>query len=74
MTHRPWPVIAAAALLAACGGGGGGGDDTPPAPAADSFVERVVGLTQSLADDSDPIDIDAIVLTLPEDTDPAPVT
>ena len=76
-------TLCSALALSACGGSDN--DDkpntppppvggTPPPPAAgDSFFAYVMSLVGSLADNTEPVVIDAIVETKPENTEPEPV-
>ena len=76
-------ALAAAIALAACGGsndrvhepGPGGGGTTPPPPpvAGDSFFAQVLARVASLLDNDEPVAIDAITATTPENTEPEPV-
>lgn len=78
-------MIAVALLLAACSSGS---DDfpgqapapapappaaTPPVAAADAFFTRVNGIAASQPDDTEAIDLAAIAITEPEDSEPVPL-
>ena len=70
---------AVAAVLAGCGGGGGDGG-TPvastPAPAPvvqDNFYALVAGQLTTTSEDREPIPIDSLAVTSPEDTDPVAI-
>ena len=89
-SHRPRGVLVAAALctalaLTACGGDAGdkppvaqpGGNTTPtPPPVAqgDSFLAYVMSMVSSMLETNEPVEIDAIVETKPEDSEPQPVS
>lgn len=72
-------AIAAALILAACGGSndhnfgpvaGGGGGATDPAP-IDAFIAAVQGQVSLAAETTgEPINIDALTATAPEDQEP----
>jgi hypothetical protein len=82
-------ALCLALLLTACSDGGTGGDapfvpgpnppptsptPTPPPSAMDAFFTRVLAIIGVATDDADPIAVEDIVLTAPEDTEPVPVT
>lgn len=46
---------------------------TPPAPVVDSFFTYVSARVASLLDADEPIAIDAVAATAPDDTEPEPV-
>lgn len=72
MKHPALPsTLALVGLLAACGGGD---DNVAPVSVPDAFVASVATNAAVAADDTDPVNIDSIAVTLPEDTDPDPVT
>lgn len=77
-------ALACAAALAACGGShhdhphpppaGGGGTTTPPPPVAgDSFFSLVLSRVASLLDNDEPVGIEAVTATAPENTEPEPL-
>ena len=75
-------VVLGALALSACGSSGdesggntaGAGDPViAPPPAPDIYVARVGTLVASASDDADPVDVEGIALTLPEDTEPLAV-
>lgn len=76
-------ALACAAALAACGGShhdrpnppptGGGGTTTPPPVATDSFFSAVLARVASLLDNDEPVAIDAVTATAPENTEPEPL-
>ena len=74
-------ALACAGALAACHSGnddrpspppaGGGGTTTPPPPvASDSFFSLVLARVSSLLDNDEPVAIDAVTATAPENTEP----
>ncbi|QYF91699.1 hypothetical protein KY495_12885 [Massilia sp. PAMC28688] len=80
-------ALCLALLLTACGGGGTGGEapfvpgptpppttPTPPPSVMDAFFTRVLAIIGVATDDAEPIAVEDIVLTTPEDTEPEPVT
>lgn len=80
-------LICLTLLLGACGGGSSYNDYptpapappppppvvTPPAPVVDAFFTSVKGSAAAMPDDAEPVSIDAVVATAPEDTEPAEV-
>ncbi|MBB3121388.1 hypothetical protein [Pseudoduganella violacea] len=73
-------ILSAALLLSACGGGGGHGGmaapSDPPAPpvvAADVFLSLVQTRTGASDEESEPVDLDALAATSPEDAEPVPL-
>jgi hypothetical protein len=69
------PALALALVLAGCGGGNRGshdfaeGDGTP-----DSFISRVIAIVSSMSETDEPEDIGSIEVTMPEETEPVPVS
>lgn len=45
----------------------------PPAPAIDAFFAMVLALVANSPDDAEPVNIDSIIVTAPEDTEPQPL-
>ncbi|MFL6707147.1 MAG: hypothetical protein ACJ8HI_02970 [Massilia sp.] len=75
-------LLAAAAFAAVLAGCGGGGDDggtpvavTPaPQPATpDNFYALVAGQLTTTSEDKEPINIDALAVTSPEDSEPVAI-
>jgi hypothetical protein len=74
-------LIAALALaLSACGGSSRfespplqAGPPAPPVSMIDAFFAAVRSLVASSPDDTEPVSIDAVAVTAPEDSEPAPV-
>jgi hypothetical protein len=67
MKHRqaiPTIVLAGLGLLTGCGG-----RNDNPEPAADAFVAGVSAVAAPVTDDSDPVNVDPIAITSPEDAD-----
>ncbi|MGX4643677.1 hypothetical protein [Massilia sp. SYSU DXS3249] len=78
-------ALCTALALSACGGDAG---DKPPVPqppanmtptpppvaSGDSFFAYVASMVSSMLDTNEPVEIDAITETKPEDTEPQPVT
>ena len=70
-----------AGMLTACGGGGGsdtGMMDTPAPPAAppvpgDAFTAAMVALVRNAPDDTEPADVEGVMLTKPEGGEPVAV-
>jgi ABC-type glycerol-3-phosphate transport system substrate-binding protein len=76
-TSLAFLAMALAMLLGACGGGGsGGGAATPPAvtppPAtmADAFYSAVLSLVGSSPEDKEPVAVEGIAPTAPDNTGP----
>lgn len=80
-------ALCAALALSACGDAGDRPSSqpqppagaTPPAPTPpvaqnDSFFAYVAGIVANLFDNTEPVAIDAVTETRPEDTEPQPVT
>ena len=84
--HKRGAMLAAAfctaLALAACGSDNDtpqnppGGGSTPPPPVAtgDAFFAYVSALVANLFDNTEPVDIDAVAETKPENTEPEPVS
>jgi|GEM_PF-4938889 len=78
MSHkgRRTPLLMLLLLLSACGGGGGdGGGMAPPPPpgpvgSGDAFTDQVAESAAHSSEDGEPIDIDTLALTQPEDAEP----
>jgi hypothetical protein len=72
---KPSPILLAL-LLGACGGGSHGGDVAMPAPApapspaSDPFFVRVSSFVGQMAEDTEAVDVTAVVATTPEDAEP----
>ena len=72
-------ALAAGVLLAACHsshesrGPAPDPTPTPPAPVVDSFFTYVSARVASLLDTDEPIAIDAVAATAPDNTEPEPV-
>ena len=64
-------------LLGACGGSGGGGAPTPPVVVpppvtmADAFYSTVLSLIGASPEDKEPVAIDSVAVTTPENSEPA---
>ena len=75
-------VAAAALVLAACGGGGGDGGNsstpptgsTPTPTVTDAFIAFVQARLVAANDTDEPVPIDSVVATSPEDNEPVPTT
>jgi len=71
------PVLLAL-LLSACGGSDNdSGANMPPpvaqTPATEPFFVRVMTFVGQMSDDTEPVDVSAVVVTAPDDTEPGPV-
>ena len=68
----PLIVIALfAATLAGCGGGGGGsGGGSTSGSSGDTFVAAAALIALTSPDDTEPTDVEAILETMPETTEP----
>ncbi|MBK4734989.1 hypothetical protein [Noviherbaspirillum pedocola] len=69
-------LLLAAAALGGCGGGsddGSGGSQASNPGASDAFFARVLALISTSADNAEPIAIDDIAVTTPNDIEPAPL-
>ncbi len=62
-------TILFAILLSACGGNDSNGGPAP-APAADAFVSDMEKQPASTSEETEPISIDTVVATAPENTEP----
>ena len=90
LSHLPRLPLAAAALctalaLSACGGSDNHSSDvnTPPASgtpppvapvASDSFFDFVLGLINPFTENEEPVAIDGVTETKPENTEPVPIS
>ncbi len=68
-------AMAAALLLGGCGGGPGAGKSAgaptgPPAAAGDSFTQQVLAIATSSSDETEPLPVDIVTATQPEDAQP----
>jgi hypothetical protein len=77
-TRAPLAALALALLLSACGGSGGSGGGAtppvvvpPPVTMADAFYSSVLSLIGASPEDKEPVAIDGVALTAPENTEPA---
>jgi ABC-type glycerol-3-phosphate transport system substrate-binding protein len=76
-TSLAFLAMALAMLLGACGGGSGGGAATPPvvtpppATMADAFYSAVLALIGSSPEDKEPVAVEGIAPTAPDNTEPA---
>lgn len=71
-------LICAALLIAGCGGGGSTYTPpepipVPPAAMLDAFFAAVSGVVSAAPDDTEANNLDALVATAPEDSEPAPL-
>lgn len=72
-------LIGAALLIAGCGSDGGSytapppTTDVPPVTMLDAFFTAVSKIVSAAPDDTEANDIDALVATAPEDSEPAPL-
>lgn len=67
-------TLIAALLLAGCGGGDSHAPapgPTPPAPTLDAFFAAVSAVVASASDQAEPVSIDTLAATAPEDSDPS---
>lgn len=75
-------IIGMSAVLAACGGGGDGGGtaanpgggSSPPMSTVDAFFSRVMALIGSSPENTEPVAVDSVTPTTPEDTEPSPLS
>ncbi|HEV2610704.1 MAG TPA: hypothetical protein VGU61_10600 [Noviherbaspirillum sp.] len=74
-------IIGMSAVLAACGGSGGdgavanpGGSNPPPMSTVDAFFTRVMALIGSSSDNTEPVAVDSVSPTTPEDSEPSPLS
>ncbi|MYN06542.1 hypothetical protein [Pseudoduganella aquatica] len=71
-------ALALTLLLAGCGSGGGGdsGSVTTPPPAPppvamlDAFYSAVLAIIATSPEDKEPVEIDSVAVTTPDNTDP----
>ncbi|WP_377702223.1 hypothetical protein [Pseudoduganella sp. UC29_71] len=70
-------ALAMAMLLGACGGGGSGGGSAtppvvtpPPVTMADAFYSAVLSLVGSSPEDKEPVAVEGIAPTAPDNTEP----
>jgi hypothetical protein len=68
-------------VLAACGGSDGdsasanpGGGNSPPMSTVDAFFSRVMALIGSSPDNTEPVAVDSVTPTTPEDSEPSPLS
>jgi hypothetical protein len=74
-------LLSSALLLAACGGSSDRDSapvapptgSPPPVASTDTFFQIVLARISSLLDNAEPVEIDAIPLTVPETTEPEPI-
>jgi ABC-type glycerol-3-phosphate transport system substrate-binding protein len=69
-------LLATAVGLSACGGSSGNGGNnvaTSPSTADDSFVSQVDAIVRTSADNTEPVAIDNIAATSPEEAEPVPI-
>lgn len=64
-------MLCISVLLGACGGSSNSG---PSAPAGDAFINQVSGVANVVSDEAESMDISGMVVTEPEDTEPAPLS
>jgi hypothetical protein len=57
-------------LLSACGGDDASVGAGAPVPAVDAFVSKMEKEPASASEDTEPISVDAVVATAPENTEP----
>jgi hypothetical protein len=75
-------IVTAALLLAACGSSDDdkytsttpGASQPPPAAYVDTFIAYVQSLIATTSDTSEPVAIDSVPVTAPENTEPVPVS
>lgn len=74
----PLAPLALALLLTACGGSSGSGGGAPPlvvppppVTMADTFYSAVLALIGASPEDKEPVAIDGVAVTAPENTEPA---
>lgn len=60
-------------LLSGCSGGSGGSGSAGTAPAGDGFVAFTLNLAGAVSEDSEPVNVDNVEITLPEDAEPVDV-
>ncbi|MBJ7313531.1 hypothetical protein ACFOLJ_14995 [Rugamonas sp. CCM 8940] len=74
------PAMAMAVALSACGGSGGGGQTgmpppatdpaTPGLPVLDAFFAAVQALIGDSSDSAEPVAVDSVTVTMPENGEP----
>jgi hypothetical protein len=74
------PAVAVALALGACGGSGGGGQTsttppttdpgTPSLPVVDAFFAAVQALIGDSSETAEPVAVDTVAVTMPEDGEP----
>lgn len=74
----PLAPLALVLLLTACGGSGGSGGSVtppvvvpPPVTMVDAFYSAVLALIGASPEDKEPVAIDSVAVTTPENTEPA---
>ena len=79
MNKRSYAALALLLALAACGGSSNdhgsdndGGQAANPGP-TDAFVAKVQAIIGTSSDNTEPESIDAVAVTTPETTEPAPL-
>ncbi|WP_194712793.1 hypothetical protein [Noviherbaspirillum soli] len=77
MNKRSYAALALLLALAACGGSGNdhgndNGQAANPGP-TDAFLAKVQALIGTSPDNTEPESIDAVAVTTPETTEPAPL-
>lgn len=75
-------IVAAALLLAACGGAEhgdqsqvliGSTESSPTPTSVDAFIAYVESIVDNVCDTAEPVAIDTVPVTVPENTEPSPV-
>jgi major membrane immunogen (membrane-anchored lipoprotein) len=64
-------MLCVSALLGACGSSST--TTSTPNPTGDAFINQVSGVTNDANDAAESIDINSMVVTQPEDTEPSPL-